>query len=85
MEIAKNVKRLISVAIKQIHQNLDPAPILYQFEQKLQELKKQVPDGCQDALEEYTRRVWLLYDGFMTSVENEDQRIQEVVSQWQGN
>ncbi len=79
MDVVKNVKRLVSESIKGIHQDLDPAPILYQFEKNLQELKGQVSPECREALEDYARKVWLLYDGFMTSVEIEDKYLQEVL------
>ncbi|MCI9626507.1 MAG: hypothetical protein HFI90_06965 [Clostridia bacterium] len=79
MDIVKNVKQLISQSIKQIHQNSDPAPILYRFEQNLQELKSKLPENQREALEDYARKVWLLYDEFLTSVENEDERMLEVL------
>lgn len=82
MDIVKNVKQLISQSIKQIHQNSDPAPILYQFEQNLQELKSKLPENQREALEDYARSIWLLYDRFMTNVENEDERIREVLQDY---
>lgn len=80
MDIVKNVKQLISQSIKQIHQNSDPAPILYRFEQNLQELKSKLPEEQHEALEDYARKVWLLYDGFLTSVENEGEKLLEVLN-----
>lgn len=80
MDIVKNVKQLISQSIKQIHQNSDPAPILYRFEQNLQELKSKLPENQREALEDYARKVWLLYDGFLTSVENEGEKLLEVLN-----
>lgn len=85
MEILKKVKRLVSESVKRLHTEPDAAPILQEFEWKIQTLKNSLSKEHHEALEDYARKMWLLYDGFMTSVENEDQRIQEVVSQCQEN